>query len=169
MKSEDIKRTLQEIIATTRYDAALSQEPATGGYGARSTVVLFEGRGGTGKTLAAEVLAKEIGKDLSRVDLKQVAGRFIGETEKNLDRIFDAAAARGSVLFFDEADALFGKRSEVKDVHDRFANIEISYLLQRLDEHPGVAVLAVNDKRNLDDAFHRRIRFTIDFPRPGVK
>ena len=127
---------------------------------------LFAGESGTGKTLAAEVLAKVLDLDLYRIDLSSVVNKYIGETEKNLRRLFDAAEDSGVVLFFDEADALFGKRSEVKDSHDRYANIEINYLLQRLEAYNGLAILATNLKNALDQAFLRRLRFVINFPFP---
>jgi hypothetical protein len=129
---------------------------------------LFSGESGTGKTLAAEVLAKVLDLDLYRIDLSSVVNKYIGETEKNLRRLFDAAEDSGVVLFFDEADALFGKRSEVKDSHDRYANIEINYLLQRLEAYNGLAILATNLKSALDQAFMRRLRFIITFPFPSV-
>ncbi len=129
---------------------------------------LFAGESGTGKTFAAEVLAKVLDLDLYRIDLSSVVNKYIGETEKNLRRLFDAAEDSGVVLFFDEADALFGKRSEVKDSHDRYANIEINYLLQRLESYNGLAILATNLKSALDQAFMRRLRFIINFPFPTV-
>ena len=127
---------------------------------------LFAGESGTGKTLAAEVLAKVLDLDLYRIDLSSVVSKYIGETEKNLRRLFDTAEDSGVVLFFDEADALFGKRSEVKDSHDRYANIEINYLLQRLEAYSGLAILATNLKGALDQAFMRRLRFVVNFPFP---
>ncbi|HET9517607.1 MAG TPA: ATP-binding protein, partial [Actinoplanes sp.] len=129
-------------------------------------VALFAGPSGTGKTLAAEVVAGELGLDLYKVDLSAVVSKYIGETEKNLERIFGAAAAGDLVLFFDEADALFGKRSEVSDAHDRYANIEVAYLLQRLETYDGLVVLATNLQRNIDPAFLRRISVAIDFTTP---
>ncbi len=128
---------------------------------------LFVGPGGTGKTLAAEVIANQLGRDLYRVDVSRIFSKYIGETEKNLRRIFDAAEMDGVVLFFDEADALFGKRSDVKDSHDRYANLEVSYLLQRIDAYEGVVIVATNRKTDLDEAFLRRMRFVIDFSTPG--
>jgi AAA+ superfamily predicted ATPase len=128
--------------------------------------VLFAGPSGVGKTMAAEVLANELRLDLYRIDLSQVISKFIGETEKNLRRVFDAADDGGAILLFDEADALFGKRSEVKDSHDRYANIEVSYLLQRMEAYRGLAILTTNRKDALDTAFLRRIRFLVDFPFP---
>jgi AAA+ superfamily predicted ATPase len=129
---------------------------------------MFAGPSGTGKTLAAEVLANELRLDLYRIDLSQVVSKYIGETEKNLRRVFDAAEDGGAVLLFDEADALFGRRSEVKDSHDRYANIEVSYLLQRMEEYRGLAILTTNRKDALDPAFLRRIRFVVPFPFPDA-
>lgn len=129
--------------------------------------VLFAGVSGTGKTMAAEVLANELNLDLYRVDLSSVVSKYIGETEKNLRRVFDAAEEGGSILLFDEADALFGRRSEVKDSHDRYANIEVSYLLQRMESYKGLAILTTNMKSALDTAFLRRIRFIVEFPFPN--
>lgn len=130
---------------------------------------LFAGDSGTGKTMAAEVIANELQLDLYRIDLSAVVSKYIGETEKNLRRLFDAAEDGGTVLFFDEADALFGKRSEVKDSHDRYANIEINYLLQRMEAYRGLAILATNLKSSLDNAFLRRLRFVINFPFPKLQ
>jgi hypothetical protein len=130
--------------------------------------VLFAGESGTGKTMAAEVIANALGLNLYRIDLSAVVSKYIGETEKNLRRLFDAAEDGGALLFFDEADALFGKRSEVKDSHDRYANIEINYLLQRIEAYRGLAILATNMKSSLDQAFMRRLRFIVNFPFPGA-
>ncbi|MGA7180815.1 MAG: ATP-binding protein [Thiobacillaceae bacterium] len=129
--------------------------------------VLFAGESGTGKTMAAEVIANELGLLIYRIDLSAVVSKYIGETEKNLRKLFDAAEDGGAILFFDEADALFGKRSEVKDSHDRYANIEINYLLQRMESYRGLAILATNMKSALDNAFVRRLRFVVNFPFPG--
>lgn len=129
---------------------------------------LFAGESGTGKTLAAEVLAGELGLDLYRIDLSAVVSKYIGETEKNLEQLFSAAQTSGAVLLFDEADALFGKRSEVKDSHDRYANIELAYLLQRMESYRGLSILTTNLKSSLDTAFLRRIRFVVQFPFPDV-
>jgi DNA polymerase III delta prime subunit len=134
----------------------------------RGLTALFAGEPGTGKTMAAQVLARELGLELYRVDLSRVMSKYIGETEKNLSLLFDQAQASGAVLFFDEADALFGKRSAVKDAHDRYANVEIGYLLQRMEEHEGVTVLATNRMGDLDEAFIRRFYFILSFPMPGV-
>ena len=130
---------------------------------------LFAGESGTGKTMAAEVIASDLKLNLYRIDLSAVVSKYIGETEKNLRRLFDAAEQGGAILFFDEADALFGKRSEVKDSHDRYANIEINYLLQRMEAFSGLAILATNQKAALDPAFMRRLRFVVNFPFPGPK
>lgn len=130
--------------------------------------VLFAGPSGCGKTLGAEVIANELQLDLFRIDLSAVVSKYIGETEKNLRSLFDAAEDGGAILFFDEADALFGKRSEVKDSHDRYANIEINYLLQRMESYAGLAILATNVKSAIDQAFLRRLRFVVDFPFPAV-
>ena len=129
--------------------------------------VLFAGDSGTGKTMAAEVIANDLDLNLYRIDLSAVVNKYIGETEKNLRRLFDAAEEGGAILFFDEADALFGKRSEVKDSHDRYANVEINYLLQRIESYRGLAILATNMKSALDTAFLRRLRFIINFPYPN--
>ena len=118
--------------------------------------------------MAAEVLARELRLDLYRIDLSQVVSKYIGETEKNLRRVFDAAEEGGAILLFDEADALFGKRSEVKDSHDRYANIEVSYLLQRMEGYRGLAILTTNKPDDLDPAFLRRIRFVVQFPFPDA-
>ena len=130
---------------------------------------LFAGESGTGKTMAAEVIANDLRLNLYRIDLSAVVSKYIGETEKNLRKLFDAAEQGGAILFFDEADALFGKRSEVKDSHDRYANIEINYLLQRMESFSGLAILATNMKSSLDQAFMRRLRFIVNFPFPGLK
>ncbi len=135
--------------------------------GFNGLVCLFYGPPGTGKTMAAQVLAHAIGADLLRIDLSRVVDKYIGETEKNLDRVFTEAETTGAVLLFDEADALFGKRSEVKDAHDRYANLETAFLLQRLEEHSGVCVLASNLRQNLDNAFTRRIHVVAEFAPPG--
>ncbi|TDC62669.1 ATP-binding protein, partial [Streptomyces hainanensis] len=161
---------LREIVAHVRQRGTVYQE-----WGFESVLrrglgvtALFAGGSGTGKTLAAEVLANELDLDLFVIDLSQVVSKYIGETEKNLRRVFDAAERGGALLLFDEADALFGKRSEVKDSHDRYANLEVSYLLMRMEAYRGLAVLTTNMKKALDSAFMRRIRFAVDFPFPGV-
>lgn len=130
---------------------------------------LFAGPSGTGKTMAAEVLANDLCLDLYRIDLSAVVSKYIGETEKNLARVFDAAEEAGAILLFDEADALFGKRTEVRDSHDRYANIEVSYLLQRMESYRGLAILTTNLKGSIDDAFLRRLRFVVNFPFPDAQ
>lgn len=143
------------------------------GYGANLTGgggvhALFSGPPGTGKTMAASALGNALGLELYRIDLSSVVSKYIGETEKNLSRIFEAARDSNAILFFDEADALFGKRSEVKDSHDRYANIEVSYLLQKIEEYDGLTVLATNFVTNLDEAFRRRLHYLVEFPLPDV-
>ena len=135
----------------------------------RGIAALFAGPSGTGKTMTAQVLARSLGMEIYRVDLAGVMNKYIGETEKNLRRLFDACERANVLLFFDEADALFGQRTQVKDAHDRFANVEIDYLLQRMEEFDGVAILATNRKSDIDDAFVRRIRFIVDFLPPAVR
>jgi AAA+ superfamily predicted ATPase len=167
---EDVFRQLQEIAAQV---ANRPQVYETWGFGARlnrgrGISALFSGPSGTGKTMAAEVLASDLELDLYRIDLAGVVSKYIGETEKNLRGVFDAAEQSGAILFFDEADALFGKRTEVKDSHDRYANIEVNYLLQRMEDYRGLAILATNRKSALDQAFMRRLRFLVDFPFPNT-
>jgi hypothetical protein len=165
---ERLLSTLHQIAAHVRQRGRVYDDWGFGARGHRATgiSVLFCGESGTGKTLAAEVLAHDLGLDLYRIDLSCVVNKYIGETEKNLKRVFDAAEDSGSILLFDEADALFGKRSEVKDSHDRYANIEVSYLLQRMEAYRGLAVLTTNMKAALDSAFQRRLRFVVTFPFP---
>lgn len=161
---------MRQIIAAVRARSRVNEEwgfaTRTRGLG---VTALFAGASGTGKTLAAEVLANAVSLDLYRIDLSQVVSKYIGETEKNLARVFDAAEEGGAVLLFDEADALFGRRTEVKDSHDRYANVETSYLLQRMEAYRGLAILTTNMKSALDPAFLRRIRFVLQFPFPDAK
>jgi len=161
---------LRDIAAHVRRRAMVYETWGFAARGARGLGIaaLFTGSSGTGKTMAAEVLASELHLDLYRIDLSSVVSKYIGETEKNLRRVFDAAEEGGAILLFDEADALFGKRSEVKDSHDRYANIEVSYLLQRMESYRGLAILTTNMKSALDTAFLRRIRFIVEFPFPAV-
>ena len=145
----------------------------TWGFAARGdrglgTAALFTGPSGTGKSLAAEVVAGELGRDLLVVDLSQVVSKYIGDTEKNLARVFAAAEDSGAVLLFDEADALFGRRTEVRDSHDRYANVEVGYLLQRVEAFGGLAVLTTNARSAIDPAFLRRLRLVVTFPYPDV-
>jgi hypothetical protein len=166
----DVLAQLREIAAQVGYRVAVYERWGFGARLARGQGIsaLFSGPSGTGKTMAAEILAGHLRLDLYRIDLAGVVSKYIGETEKNLRRVFDAAEQSGAILFFDEADALFGKRSEVKDSHDRYANIEINYLLQRMEDYRGLAVLATNMKSHLDEAFLRRLRFLVDFPFPDA-
>lgn len=161
---------LQDIAVHVKQRATVYETWGFAAKGARGLGIsaLFAGVSGTGKTMAAEVLANELRLDLYRIDLSQVVSKYIGETEKNLRRVFDAAEEGGAILLFDEADALFGKRSEVKDSHDRYANIEVSYLLQRMEAYRGLAILTTNIKSALDSAFLRRIRFIVQFPFPDA-
>ena len=165
---DDQVALLQEIVATVRGRSLVLEEWGVGRKLASSpgVTMLFSGPPGTGKTMAAEVIAAELGLDLYKIDLSTVVSKYIGETEKNLERIFAEAQSSNAILFFDEADAIFGKRSEVKDAHDRYANIEISYLLQRMEAYEGVTILATNLRANLDEAFTRRLQFAVDFPFP---
>jgi hypothetical protein len=180
----DTRATWDDIVLPAQEEALLHE--IAGQVGVRSRVydewgfrekmnrglgisALFAGPSGTGKTMAAEVIANDLGLYLYRIDLSAVVSKYIGETEKNLRRLFDAAEDSGAILFFDEADALFGKRSEVKDSHDRYANIEINYLLQRMEAYRGLAILATNMKSALDTAFLRRLRFIVNFPFPAAE
>ena len=159
---------LRELTVRARHRELVLGEWAMGGAAARGTgmTALFAGDSGTGKTLSAEIVAADLGLDLYVIDLATVVDKYIGETEKNLDRIFDEADRVNGVLLFDEADALFGKRSEVKDARDRYANVEIAYLLQRMERFDGLAVLTTNLRANLDEAFLRRLDVIVDFPMP---
>lgn len=162
------KHVLRTIVAQVRQRLRVGETWGFARQSARGFGIhaLFAGPSGTGKTMAAEVLARELALDLHRIDLSALVSKYVGETEKNLRRVFDAAERGGSILLFDEADALFGKRSEVRDSHDRYANIEVSYLLQRIESYRGLAVLTSNLKTALDPAFSRRLRFTVHFPFP---
>ena len=165
---------MRDAARHRRASCAIASASIATGASARSTRAARAWRrcspakSGTGKTLAAEVIANEVELDLYRIDLATLVSKYIGETEKNLKRLFDAAETSGAVLLFDEADALFGKRSEVKDSHDRYANIEIAYLLQRIEAYRGLAILTTNMKSALDRAFLRRIRFVVSFPFPDA-
>lgn len=162
---------LKEICSYVKYKLVVYED---WGFGEKISLgkglnALFFGPSGTGKTMAAEIIAKDLQLDLYKIDLSTVVSKYIGDTEKNLNRIFSEAETSNSIVFFDEADAIFGKRSEVKDAHDRYANIEVSYLLQKMEEYEGVVILATNFRKNMDDAFVRRIHFTIEFPFPDEK
>lgn len=163
-------QTLKQLVAQSRHRLLVYETWGFAAKGRRGLGLsaLFSGPSGTGKTLAAEVLAHELKLDLYRIDLSAVVSKYIGETEKNLKQVFDAAESGGVLLLFDEADALFGKRAEVKDSHDRYANIEVGYLLQRMESFQGLAILTTNLKSSLDKAFQRRLRFSVDFPFPDA-
>lgn len=162
---------LQEVCGHVKYrslvygDWGFDRKLALG----KGLTVLFSGSSGTGKTMAADVIAGELGLSLYKIDLSTVVSKYIGETEKNLSSVFQEAESSHSILFFDEADALFGKRSDVKDAHDRYANIETGYLLQRMEEYEGIVILATNLQKNMDDAFIRRLQFSINFPFPNER
>jgi len=164
----DTMAQLKELLTRARYREQVLDVWKMGGPSARrrGLTALFAGPSGTGKTMAAEVLAGELGLDLYTVDLATVVDKYVGETEKNLDRIFAEAERINGVILFDEADALFGKRSEVSDAHDRYANVEVAYLLQRMELFEGIAILATNLRANLDEAFTRRLDSLVDFPEP---
>jgi hypothetical protein len=166
-----VSARLRELAARARHrDRVLGDwNMRPGGGRGRGVMALFAGDSGTGKTMSAEVIAGALGLDLYTVDLATVVDKYVGETEKNLERIFTEAAGVNAVLLFDEADAVFGKRSEVKDAHDRYANVESAYLLQRMESFDGLAVLATNLRANLDEAFTRRLDLVVDFPLPEAE
>lgn len=165
---DDQVEILHEIVSTVRGRPIVMENWGVGRKLAASNgvTVLFAGPPGTGKTMGAEVIASDLGLDLYKIDLSTIVSKYIGETEKNLEKIFNEAQSSNAILFFDEADAIFGKRSEVKDAHDRYANIEVSYLLQRMEAYDGVTMLATNLRANVDDAFTRRLQFAVHFPFP---
>jgi hypothetical protein len=168
---DELDAQLRELAAQLSARSRVYEE---WGFGARlprgrGIAALFSGPSGTGKTMAAEILARHLEVDLYRIDLAGVVSKYIGETEKNLRGIFDAAERSGAMLFFDEADALFGKRTEVRDSHDRYANIEVNYLLQRMEDYRGIAILCTNRRSSLDRAFLRRLRFLLEFPFPDAQ
>ncbi len=168
---EDTIAQLKEICQRVKQSHTVLEQ---GGFGkklsaGKGVASLFTGPSGTGKTMAAEIIANELGLDLFRIDLSRVVSKYIGETEKNLERIFAAAVRSNSVLLFDEADALFGKRSAVNDAHDRYANVEISYLLQRMEQYEGITILTSNLRGNIDEGFWRRLAFTVHFPFPDAE
>ncbi|MEM8639091.1 MAG: ATP-binding protein [Cyanobacteria bacterium P01_G01_bin.54] len=167
---ETITQQLQSIIAAVRQRSQVYQDwgfakPEDRGIG---IIALFSGLSGTGKTTAAEIIARELALDCYRIDLSNIVNKYIGETEKNLKRVFDAAEGSGAMLLFDEADAVFGMRGEVKEARDRYANQEVSYLLQRLETYPGLVILTSNLRDAIDDAFMRRLRYLIEFPKPTI-
>ena len=166
-----IKALLKDICNVVKYKGTVYYD---WGFDAKFSLgkgltALFTGESGTGKTMAAEVIAKELDLDLYKIDISSILSKYIGETEKNLNTIFRESEGSNSILFFDEADALFGKRTDVKDSHDRYANIETNYLLQKIDEFDGIVILSSNYKRNIDDAFVRRMQFIVNFPFPDAQ
>jgi hypothetical protein len=161
-----IVQRLREIVGAVAHRRLVYTDWGFGRGGGQGLKVMFAGPSGTGKTMSAGVMARALGLDLFRIDLSAVVSKYIGETEKNLARIFRGAADANAVLFFDEADALFGKRSEVKDAHDRYANVEVAYLLQRIEPYDGLVILAPNLSRNIDPAFSRRLQEVVEFPMP---
>lgn len=165
--SSTAQEQLEELLRWTRHHQALANDWDFGARFRPGYRALFHGTSGTGKTFAATLLGKSTGREVYRVDLSVVVSKYIGETEKNLSSLFDIANQRDWILFFDEADALFGKRTAVKDSHDRYANQEVSYLLQRVEEYDGLCILASNLRANIDDAFLRRFNAIIRFPEPG--
>jgi hypothetical protein len=163
-----VTQRLQDVKAAVSARAKVFGDWGFGRRGGSGLMALFAGSSGTGKTMSAAVIAREIGLDLYRIELASVVSKYIGETEKNLHRIFEAARRANVILFFDEADAMLGRRSEVKDAHDRYANIEVAYLLQKMEEHDGVIILASNLAKNMDQAFSRRMHYVVEFPRPDA-
>ena len=163
-----VMQRLQDVRAAVSARAKVFGDWGFGRRGGSGLMALFAGSSGTGKTMSAAVIAREIGLDLYRIELASVVSKYIGETEKNLHRIFEAARRANVILFFDEADAMLGRRSEVKDAHDRYANIEVAYLLQKMEEHDGVIILASNLAKNMDQAFSRRMHYVVEFPRPDA-
>ncbi len=168
--AEGVRRQLMDLAsAATERDRVFNRwGMGAGGNGGQGIAAMFAGASGTGKTMSAAVIARATGLDLWRIDLSAVVSKYIGETEKNLEKIFAAARAGDAILLFDEADALFGRRSEVHDAHDRYANIEVAYLLQRLEEYDGIAILASNFAKNVDQAFVRRLHYIVEFPLPDA-
>lgn len=163
----DKLRSLHELTSRYRHREVVHGEWGFPAIPAAGLVAMFSGPSGTGKTLSAEIVAGDLGLDLFKIDLSSIVSKYIGETEKNLEKVFSAATSTNTVLFFDEADSMFGKRSEVNDARDRYANLEVSYLLQRLEAYDGMVVLATNFSKNLDDAFLRRIHVAVEFPMPA--
>ncbi len=168
---DDARRTLETIVSAARVHHRILAQWSGASAGGRGLGIaaLFAGESGTGKTMAAEGVAQALGLDLYRVEVSAIVSKYIGETEKNLRRIFAAAEAGGGVLLFDEADTIFGKRSEVRDAHDRYANMEVGYLLQLMERFSGLAILTTNFRDALDEAFTRRLRFIVQFPMPGIE
>jgi SpoVK/Ycf46/Vps4 family AAA+-type ATPase len=166
----ELQLRLREIVAAVELRPQVFDRwnLARPGGGQRGIKAMFSGPSGTGKTMAAAIVARELGLQLHRVELAAVMSKYIGETEKNLERAFAAARRANAILFIDEADALLGKRSEVKDAHDRYANVEVAFLLQRMEDHDGVVIVATNLANNIDAAFSRRMQFVVSFPLPDA-
>jgi SpoVK/Ycf46/Vps4 family AAA+-type ATPase len=162
--SDGLRTQIREVASRAK-----KRKPGAKPIRGRGILGLFLSPSSTGKIVAAEILAAHLGFDLYRIDLARVVSKYIGETEENLDRVFDAAEGSGAILFFDEADALFGRRTEVRDSHDRYANMEINYLLERMEDYAGLAILAINRRRNLGASFLRRFRFVVEFPSPSPR
>ena len=158
---------LEQIVVELK-DGSIRRSQRTAGASIPSRTVLFVGAAGTGKTKAANEIASQLGADLYRIDLSRIVSKYIGETERNIERVFAEAEDLGAVLQLDEADALFGKRSEVRDAHDRYANPDVSYLLQRMESYAGLLILTTNRKDAIDAAFLRRLRFIVEFPRSAA-
>jgi len=166
----ELQRRLRDLVHAVNlrplvFDRWNLAKPCSGQRGIKA---MFAGASGTGKTMAAAIVARELGLELHRVELSAVMSKYIGETEKNLERAFAAARRANAILFVDEADALLGKRSEVKDAHDRYANVETAFLLQKMEDHDGVVIVATNLANNIDPAFSRRMQFVLQFPMPDV-
>jgi SpoVK/Ycf46/Vps4 family AAA+-type ATPase len=168
--TDHLKEALQNLLFEARTRAAFWERPEARRLfpQGRGLIGLFSGLPGTGKTMAAQVIAANLGLDLFRIDLSSVVSKYVGETSQNLEKVLSQAAQMDAVLLFDEADALFGKRTEIRDAHDRFANTDTGYLLQAIENYEGVAILATNKKGNIDPAFIRRIRYVLEFPKPDA-
>jgi SpoVK/Ycf46/Vps4 family AAA+-type ATPase len=166
--NDDVMTELRELTARYRFAAEVRAKPVVGRHVSPGVLAVFAGPSGTGKTLAAEVIAGELGLELVKIDLSTVVSKYIGETEKNLEEVFDAASVGGALVLFDEGDAIFGKRSEVSDARDRYANIEVAYLLQRVETFEGFVIISTNFAGNVDSAFQRRLQAMVEFPLPDV-
>ena len=165
---DEPRQQLREIVRRLQQRTRVQDEWGFGAVASPGVAALFAGAPGTGKTMAAAIVAAECARDLYRIDLSQVVSKYIGETEKHLETLFSEAEASDAALFFDEADAIFGKRGAIKDAHDRFANIEVGFLLQRIEAFPGLVILATNLRKNIDAAFLRRLQVVVEFPAPDL-
>jgi len=161
-QSKDLKYQLNEIVMHIKHRVIVPERPGFDAF-SRNLLILFTGTLGTGKTMAAKFIALQLKLDLYKIDLSSIVSKYIGETEKNLDKIFDEAASSNSILFFDEADAIFSKRTEIKDSHERYSNIDTDYFHQKLEEHRGIIILSTNSVKNMDDVFSLRIKYRVDF------